>query len=208
MLVTVTKQNYYRYEQIVSTVIPVELISFIAEIDENGIVLKWETATETNNFGFEVERSSNNKTFEKIGQVKGKGTTTEKQKYIFRDANVSSKSKFYYRLKQVDYDGTVTYSDAIEVDYSIIPDVFSLSQNYPNPFNPVTNIKYQLPELSFVTLKVYDVLGEEVATSVNEGKPAGNYEVVFNRIKLSSGIYYYKLQSNNFIETKKMVLMK
>ena len=208
MLVTVTKQNYYRYEQLVSTVIPVELISFIAEIDENGIVLKWETATETNNFGFEVERGSDNKTFEKIGQIKGKGTTTEKQKYIFRDASVSSKSKFYYRLKQVDYDGTVTYSDVIEVDYSIIPDVFSLSQNYPNPFNPVTNIKYQIPEFSFVTIKVYDALGKEVATLVNEEKAAGYYEIEFNASSLTSGIYFYKLRANNFTQIKKMILLK
>ena len=208
MLVTVTKQNYYRYEQLVSTVIPVELISFIAEIDENGIVLKWETATETNNFGFEVERGIDNKTFEKIGQIKGKGTTTEKQKYIFRDASVSSKSKFYYRLKQVDYDGTVIYSDVIEVDYSIIPDVFSLSQNYPNPFNPVTNIKYQIPEFSFVTIKVYDALGKEVATLVNEEKAAGYYEIEFNAPSLASGIYFYKLRANNFTQIKKMILLK
>ena len=208
MLVTVTKQNYYRYEQIVSTVIPVELISFNAEIDENGIVLKWETATETNNFGFEVERSSDNKTFEKIGLIKGKGTTTEKQEYIFRDASVSSKSKFYYRLKQVDYDGTVTYSDVIEVDYSIIPDEFSLSQNYPNPFNPVTTIKFGIPKEVKVTLKVYDALGSEVTTIVNQELGPGYYLYEWNGAQYSNGVYFYSLTADRFVSTKKLILLK
>ncbi len=95
----------------------------------------------------------------------------------------------------------------IEEEFAL-PQSFNLSQNYPNPFNPTTKIKYQIPELSLVTIKVYDVLGSEIATLVNEDKPIGSYEVEFDGAKLSSGIYYYQVQANNFIETKKMVLMK
>ena len=90
----------------------------------------------------------------------------------------------------------------------IIPEKYSLAQNYPNPFNPTTIIKYQIPELSFITIKVYDVLGSEVVTLVNEEKVAGNYEIEFNATQLPSGVYFYRLQAGNFIETKKMVLMK
>jgi len=89
-----------------------------------------------------------------------------------------------------------------------IPSEFRLSQNYPNPFNPSTTIYYSIPELSFVTLRVYDVLGKEVATLINEEKPAGSYEVEFDANELTSGIYFYKIQAGSFVETKKMVLMK
>jgi photosystem II stability/assembly factor-like uncharacterized protein len=89
-----------------------------------------------------------------------------------------------------------------------LPTEFSLLQNYPNPFNPTTTINYQLPELSFVTLKVYDVLGNEIVTIINEEKPIGNYEVEFNAVEFPSGVYFYRLQAGSFVETKKMVLMK
>ncbi len=88
------------------------------------------------------------------------------------------------------------------------PEEFNISQNYPNPFNPNTTIKYQIPELSFVTVKVYDVLGNEIATPVNEEKPAGSYQIEFDATVLSSGIYFYRLQAGNFIETKKMILLR
>ena len=85
---------------------------------------------------------------------------------------------------------------------------YSLSQNYPNPFNPNTTIKYSLPKQSSVTLKVFDVLGGEVATLVNKEQPQGNYEVEFDGMDLTSGIYFYQLIANDFVETKKMVLLK
>jgi hypothetical protein len=115
-------------------------------------------------------------------------------------------SKFFYRLKQIDNDGKFAYSDEVEV--MIIPTIFELAQNYPNPFNPSTTIKYQLPISSKVTLKMYDVLGNEVITLLNEEKEAGAYEVIFNASNYSSGIYFYRLQAGSFVETKKMILLK
>jgi hypothetical protein len=193
----------------VLSVIPVELISFNVDIDENGIFLMWETATETNNSGFEVERSSDGKEFEKIGEVEGKGTTTEMQEYTFRDATVTSgKGKFYYRLKQVDFNGTEEYSDIVEIEYTLLPLVFSLSQNYPNPFNPATTIKFDIPKEVDVTLKIYDALGSEVATIVNEKMEPGYYRYEWNAAKYASGVYFYRLIAGSFISTKKLMLLK
>ena len=189
--------------------IPVELTSFNADVNENGITLKWETATESNNLGFDVERSTNNISFEKIGSVKGKGTTTEAQQYSFKDINITTgKGKAYYRLKQIDFDGTSSYSDAIEVDYSIIPVEFSLSQNYPNPFNPTTNIKFGIPKEVKVVLKVYDILGKEVATIVDQKMEPGYYKYEWNGVSFASGVYFYRLDAGSFVKIKKMVLIK
>jgi photosystem II stability/assembly factor-like uncharacterized protein len=190
---------------------PVELISFNADVNEKDIDLSWITATETNNSGFEIERKINNDNWESIGFVEGQGTTTESQHYTFVDNDVNP-GKYQYRLKLIDYDGTFEYSDIIEVE---IPSVnkFSLEQNYPNPFNPATVISYQLAVTSNVVLKIYDELGNEVATLVNEEKPAGSYVVDFSvgqdsSPDIASGIYFYRLQAGSFIETKKMILLK
>ncbi len=197
-------------------IIPVELTSFTAFADNQNVRLKWTTATETNNNGFEIERNRNNdaQEWERIGFVEGNGTTTEPHSYSFED-EVEEPGSYFYRLKQIDYDGSFEYSSVIEVDVKPITE-FSLSQNYPNPFNPSTKIKFNIPSpyqgegqrVRFTTLKVYDVLGNEVATLVNEEKPAGTYEVEFDASNLSSGIYYYQLKAGSFIQTKKMILMK
>lgn len=196
--------------------IPVELISFTSEVLENEVELTWSTATETNNSGFEILCSTENEDWNKMGFVPGQGTTTETQHYCFTDNDVKP-GKYQYRLKQIDYDGTFEYSQIVEV---VIPFVneFSLSQNYPNPFNPVTKIKYNIPqnvrrETGNVSLKIYDVLGREIATLVNEEKPAGEYEFEFNSLSvegrnLPSGVYLYQLKAGNFVETKKMILLK
>ena len=188
--------------------VPVELVSFNAEVDENRIKLKWETASEINNSGFVVERSGDNNSFERIGFIEGKGTTTEKQEYTFIDASITGKGKFYYRLKQVDLDGTETYSDVIEVDYAVVPKVFSLSQNYPNPFNPATTIQFGIPKEVKVTLKIYDMLGSEVATIVNEELVPGYYEYQWNASTFASGVYFYRITAGDFISTKKLMLLK
>jgi len=140
-----------------------------------------------------------------IAFVEGYGTTTETHNYSYVDANLTA-GKYLYRLKQIDFNGQYEYSDVVEVE--LIPVQYALFQNYPNPFNPSTKITYTIPELSFITLKVYDVLGKEIATLVNEEKPAGNYEVEFDSSELTSGIYFYRLQAGSFVETKKMILLK
>jgi photosystem II stability/assembly factor-like uncharacterized protein len=203
---------------------PVELISFIAEAFESKVELIWSTATETNNSGFEILRfdQNDNDGWNKIGFVPGHGTTTETQHYSFIDNDVKP-GKYQYKLKQIDYDGTFEYSQIVEVEIPLVNE-FSLSQNYPNPFNPTTKIKYQIP-LSppllkgeseaggFVTLKVYDLLGREVATLVNEEKPAGEYEIEFtvgqdSSPDIASGIYFYQLKAGEYFETRKMILLK
>jgi len=198
--------------------VPVELISFTSEVDNNNVTLFWQTATETNNSGFEIERKksearSQESEWKRIEFVEGKGTTTETQVYSFIDKNLIT-GKYNYRLKQIDFDGTFEYSNVIEVEVTS-PSTFSFEQNYPNPFNPSTKISYQLPVSSDVTLKVYDILGKEVVTLVDEYKPAGKYEVEFNALSsfrlvrnLTSGTYFYQLQAGSFIETKKMSLLK
>jgi len=192
-------------------IVPVELVSFSAEIVNEEVVLKWQTATETNNSGFEIERSQKSDVkgqndWIKISFVEGGGTTTEIANYIFND-KISEPGRYSYRLKQIDFDGSFEYSSIVEVE-ALVTFSFELSQNYPNPFNPVTIIKYQIPELNFVTLKIYDVLGSEVTTLVNEEKPVGSYELEFNATDLPSGVYLYKLQAGSFVETKKMILIK
>lgn len=192
-----------------NTIIPVELTSFTSNVNGNQIELFWQTATEINNQGFEIYRNGN-----KIAFVEGKGTTTEKQDYSFVDKNLQS-GIYNYRLNQIDFDGTQKVVGELNLNLSL-PEEFSLEQNYPNPFNPSTTIRYSIPSVitsgtkqsQLVTLKVYDVLGNEVATLVNEEKPAGSYEVEFSAEGLTSGIYLYKLQTNNFVETKKMILLK
>jgi len=200
---------YYSYIRDVGTV-PVELISFSSFISENIVSLNWTTATELNNHGFEVERSLNNKSWTTIGFREGKGTTSEPQQYSYSDQlSDIAVSKLYYRLKQIDFSGSYEYSNVVEVE--ILPKTFSLNQNFPNPFNPSTHIQYEISSRQFVSLKVFDVLGKEVATLVNEEKPAGTYKIEFNaelNVNPASGVFFYQLKVGDYVATKKMVLMK
>lgn len=187
--------------------IPVELTSFTANVNNLGqVVLNWETATEINNQGFEIERRTESSEFRTIGFVDGYGTTTEPRSYSFIDKNADNGIN-YYRLKQVDFNGTYEYSNEVEVNV-IGHLTFNLDQNYPNPFNPSTNIKYSVPESGNVRLSVYNLVGEEVAVLVNGFSQAGFYEVTFDASNLSTGVYLYKLQSANSVQTKKMMLLK
>jgi hypothetical protein len=199
-------------------IIPVELISFYASVYENNVELSWTTAAETNNNGFEIQRSQDHKNdksleWEIVGFIPGFGTTTEPKSYSFTDEDVLS-GKYKYRLKQMDFDGSFVFSDIIDVSVNAVTG-YLLEQNYPNPFNPTTEIKFTIPSVTLseveeclVTLRVYDVLGNEVATLVDEEKPAGYYSVSFNAIGLSSGVYFYQLSAGDFFETKKMVLLR
>lgn len=187
--------------------VPVELASFSAEVNGNNVLLSWITASEINNQGFHIERRDNkNEEWKNIDFVNGNGTTTEPQSYSFVDENLST-GKYQYRLKQTDFDGTFEYSNTIEVEVSI-PTRFSLNQNFPNPFNSVTSIQYAIANKQFVTLKVYDIIGKEIATLVNENKEAGNYSVDFNAAELPSGVYIYQLSTAGFTQIKKMILTK
>ena len=168
--------------------------------------MNWTTATETNNQGFEIERKSNGGVYEKIGYVAGFGTTTEPKSYSFTDSKVNT-GAYSYRLKQIDYDGTFTYSDEVRVNVTA-PLSFELSQNYPNPFNPVTTIKYSIPQSADVKLSVYNLLGEQVALLVDEFKEVGVHTINFTANNLQSGFYIYKLESNGFVQSKKMILIK
>jgi hypothetical protein len=185
--------------------LPVELVSFIGGQHREGVMLQWATASELNNSGFEVERKSNSAAWNTLGFVRGNGTTTEAQSYSFLDKSASGKVQ--YRLKQIDFDGQFEYSTVIEVDAGL-PKEFALAQNYPNPFNPTTVISYQLPVASNVSLKIYDALGKEVATLVSARQEAGGHSIAFNANTLSSGIYFYRLQTENFVQTKKMMFVK
>jgi hypothetical protein len=186
--------------------IPVELTSLTASTGGNGILLKWTTATETNNKGFEIQRKLGSSKYATIGSVEGKGTTTYTTDYSFIDRPQST-GKYVYRLKQIDFDGTYEYSKSVEIDWTPVEE-FALAQNYPNPFNPTTTLKYNIKEKVNVRLSVMNLLGEEVALLVNEDKDAGSYSVIFNAVDMPSGVYYYQIKAGNFVETKKMVLLK
>ena len=141
-----------------------------------------------------------------VGFVPGFGTTTEPKSYSFTDENLSA-GKYQYRLKQIDFDGSFEYSNIVEVEVMVTKD-YSLSQNYPNPFNPATLISFSIPNDEFVSLRIYDVLGREVAQIINERRSAGTYQVEFNGTALNSGVYYYTLTAGSYTETKKMMMVK
>ncbi len=208
--------------------LPVELTTFSAKVKGTDVSLNWQTATEVDNYGFEIQRAlsvqdtnnlrgqethSGNSDLEgytTIGFVPGHGNSNSPEEYSYTDKEPLGGSSFDYRLKQIDVDGNYKYSDIIAV--KITPGQFSLNQNYPNPFNPSTVIKYAIPKDGFVTLNIYDMLGRKVQTLVNEKQPAGRYKKTFNASALASGIYFYRISvtggAGNFVKIKKMILVK
>ena len=193
------------------SIIPVELTSFTASATGTNVKLLWETATELNNSGFSIERKSTGSDYMEIGFVPGFGTTTEPKSYSFNDQNLRS-GVYTYRLKQIDFDGSFTYSNEVEVEV-IAPKEFSLDQNYPNPFNPSTKITFSLATDSKVTLKVFDVIGQEVASLINQNLTAGVHNVDFNAAGINSGVYFYRIEASGvngakFVDVKKMILVK
>ena len=201
----------YQAYLLAASLIPVELASFTATSNENSVTLNWSTATETNNSGFSVERkTSRDESWIEIGFVPGSGTTTERMSYSYIDENLNM-GNYSYRLKQIDYDGKTEYSNAILVEVAA-PDKYVLLQNYPNPFNPSTTIGFSIPQTSNVSIDIFNVVGERVASLVNQTLEAGYHSVDFNASNLSSGTYIYQLkasgQNGTFVETKKMLLMK
>ncbi len=206
--------------------LPVELVSVSAAVKQNNVELHWKTATELNSHGFEIQRMTSSQTlplqgggqgggWQRVGFIEGSGNSNAPKEYSFADAKVTN-GKYEYRLKLVDRDGSFKYSQSVEAEVKFIPTVFALSQNYPNPFNPSTTINYQLPKNSYVTLKVYDILGKEVTTLVDEMKEAGSYDVQLNAQQFASGVYFYRIHTRqtdggankDFVQLKKMVLIK
>lgn len=198
-------------------VIPVELFSFSADIVRNNVFLKWQTATETNNRGFEIERSlsSNSfsgaeKTWEKIGFVEGSGSTTEIKTYSIKDENLAC-GQYSYRLKQMDFDGTYSYSPIINVEIQT-PMEFNLFQNYPNPFNSMTSIEFTLPVKSEIKLSIYSSLGELIKTVYGGIIEPGYHKLSYDASELTSGTYIYRLEAKsndgNFVSSKKMIYLR
>jgi hypothetical protein len=198
--------NFTFYRNLFAIPVPVELTSFTYSITKTAVALFWSTASETNSYGFEIERSNDGKGFITIGFVKGKGTTSENTDYSFTDNN-EIPGIYSYRLKIMDLDGSFEYSDVITADLTA-PVEFALVQNYPNPFNPSTIIKYALPAGGRVSLTVYDPLGTIVKVLVDEFKDAGVHSVNFDASGLSTGVYFYSIKTDNFSTTKKMLYLK
>lgn len=201
---------------VIVDIVPVELTAFSADVIDDKIMLNWETATETNNSGFEVQKmfDADEKAAAEwtvSGFVDGKGTTSEITRYSFVDEiGKGASGAIKYRLKQIDFDGTFSYSNSVEVE--IIPENFVLHQNYPNPFNPSTKIEFTVPEESKIKLSVFNILGEMVAELLNDVVKPGHHEIELNASNLSSGVYIYRLEAVNanqtFVDSKRMILIK
>ena len=197
-------------------ILPVELVYFNAYlIDSNYVLLKWGTATEVSNFGFEVERSDSIGNWNTLGFIQGNGNSNSPKNYSFNDSTVVYNHSYSYRLKQWDTDGSFKFSDTVDINIvtnitnnTPITNSFTLSQNYPNPFNPSTIITYSVPTEEKIKLFLYDCTGRIVRILVNENKLPGNYFFNFDAKNLSSGVYFYCLQAGEGRIIKKMLLLK
>jgi hypothetical protein len=204
--------------------LPIQLSSFTARPEEHGhgVLLDWATLSEVNNYGFEVQRSfETDTTYAALPNsfIAGHGTTTEPHHYTYMDSSAYP-AMWFYRLRQIDFDGTVHFSNGVSVNTLTgvseqgLPRKFALSQNYPEPFNPSTTIRYQLPQASHVTLKVYDILGREIATLIDEMQEAGYQSTTWRGENVATGIYFYRILATSptgeslFTETRKCVVLK
>jgi hypothetical protein len=189
--------------------LPVELSLFTASIIGKNVKLSWQTETEVNNYGFEVQKSvagRQNTEWQIMGFVNGNGNSNSPKNYSFIDDQIST-GKYFYRLKQLDNDGKFEYSSIVEIDIRNSTE-YSLEQNYPNPFNPNTIIKFTIPEAGNVKIKLFNLLGEEIQTLVDEIKTAGTHLINFNAQNLNSGVYLYKIETGTFTQVYKMTLIK
>jgi hypothetical protein len=186
--------------------LPVELMDFSVKNVDDNILLNWSTATEINNYGFDIERRTAESDWRKIGFVEGNGNSNVPKNYLYYD-NTAINDVYFYRLKQIDFDGIFEYSNVIQIQGPSINE-FRLFQNYPNPFNPVTNIKFQLAKDDNVRLDVYNEIGQRVATLLDKYTKAGSYTVKFDAGNLPSGVYLYRIQSGNYSATNKLIYLK
>jgi hypothetical protein len=189
--------------------VPVELAVMDGRFtQDHTVMLSWTTESETNNFGFFVERSADGLLWEEVGFIEGHGTTSGRNDYAFQDGQLpSGVNLYYYRLRQMDFNGATETSPQLEVR-AALPKQYALGKNYPNPFNPTTTITFQLPDAGRVSLKVYNLLGQVVATLVDEDRPAGSHVAFFNSSHLASGMYIYQIQVNGFRQARKMLLLR
>lgn len=189
--------------------LPVELVSFNGNVNEDYVNLEWITATEVNNRGFELYKkdSTPNSSYKLLAFIQGIGTTTERKVYNFSDKLLSN-GKIYYKLIQYDFDGTFKEVGKVEINNTAFPNSIVLYQNYPNPFNPITNIKFSIPAKQFVQLKIFNLLGKEIKSLAEDYFEAGTFTIPFDASQLSSGIYFYQIITSNNIQTKQMVLLK
>ncbi len=208
--------DYVQVRVTYTTVMPVQLSAFHSQAGSDGVVLTWSTLSETNNYGFFIERrQEREERFTEIPNsfVPGHGTTLDPKSYRYVDHGVSP-GIWYYRLRQVDLDGTAHSTDAVRAEV-VVADVqntpvgeWALTQNYPNPFNPATKIRYQIPTASKVTVVVCDLLGQQVATLVQGEHEAGIHEVSFDATGLSSGVYLYRMQTGDFVQTRTLTVIR
>ncbi len=187
--------------------LPVELTSFSALYKNSEVMLNWKTEIEVNNYGFNVERRLNKGDWDSIAFIEGSGNSNSPKDYSYCDKDLfAGGSNFQYRLKQTNNDGTFEYSDVVEVE--VVPDQYELSQNYPNPFNPSTTIRFSLPKLTQLRINLYNMLGELVETIAEGTYEAGYHKATLNAQNLPSGAYIYRIESNEFVQVKKMILIK
>jgi hypothetical protein len=193
---------------IVNAPLPVELSTFTAKFrDKDKVDLNWVTKTEVQNYGFYVERSINEGEWNSLTFIEGHGNSNSPKEYSYSDKDLfAGGSKFQYRLKQVDTDGQFEYSDVVEVE--IMPTKFELSQNYPNPFNPSTTIQFSLPKETKLKINIFNMIGQLVRTLADGNYDAGYHKVTLNAADLPSGAYVYRIESPDFVQVKKMVLIK
>lgn len=196
--------------------LPVELVYFYADVFEDSVLLKFGTATEVSNYGFEIQRAQNNLNFEILGFVEGNGNSNSPKHYTFADSLVEMTGIIYYRLKQIDFDGTSAYSDTVEVNFassitlesSNVPSQFNVSDNYPNPFNPATKINFELPFLQILKIDLFDIRGKLVKEIAAQEFLPGIYQLTLDFSAYSSGIYFVRFESQNNVVTKRIAFMK
>ncbi|MGE5409342.1 MAG: T9SS type A sorting domain-containing protein [Clostridiales bacterium] len=204
----------FTMKEVGNSALPVELISFTAFLSGKSVILKWATATENNNYGWEIEKKSESSSWKKIGFKMGSGSSNIPKEYLFEDKHLTIGDKLSYRLKQIDNDGRISMH-LEEVSLQVLQEnSFSLEQNYPNPFNGSTVISYTIAEDADVSLQVYNVTGQKVASFINKKQSKGTYSFKFdianasNEISIPSGIYLYRLQAGSHFITRKFILMK
>jgi len=202
--------------------VPAELASFTGEVTaDQGVLLQWATASQTNNLGWEVYRSVDNQVFERVSAlISGEGTTDEFRQYSFTDQELPAADVVFYYLRQTDLNGTTSRSNVIEVALAptnvldqALPLVTALNQNYPNPFNPETTIQFDLATDSYVSLRIYDIAGQVVRTLIQGSMTPGSYSPLWDGrndagARVGSGVYFYELRAGAFTSMKKMTLLQ